>query len=616
VVGIAGVRGAGKSSLAKKTLDACATEGYFTLLIPSPISYEPREFLLAIFQRIVESAQQRLTATVEGAEELIDAGREKAREVRRALIILTIGIIFSVVTAAALQYYFFTQYRAAVETQQFERYEQEEKIRNERRKQEYNDRLNDLDRKIADTTDAEEKKKLSSDRSDIMDRRRFIDEDSLMSRSFRRGDVLTVPITVFACAIVYVFAVLLGVVVKRLYKKYRKFAAHPKEVGMLIECREMLELITYQATLSSGRDIGLKASWLSGKISSNKQLAERPLSLPGLTATCTKFLSDLAEVFGFKVVICIDELDKITDAMQLMELLKGIKGILSQDRSHFLLTISEDAMGYFTERLSAERNLIESSFEQIVYLDRLSSESARQLIKQSVSVDIRDGLNFRANSDLLWIFAGGIPREIRRNIFAVHSAQMNLGSAAPIAVWKLLYLEVIIPMQINPPRSAPLESQFRFLKGLEALLELVHSTSLNNQFQELMEVFSGIVTEWFKELITPEDEEDAKFSNAPYLSLVAQIVVGFLSLGGVLPRSQDHAEMDSLVYVSKYVPINPRYALYGLRKFLGGQQLKYLYEDTESTAGFEEAIGQASTEKRRSPPQKRSKLVRSRAESG
>jgi hypothetical protein len=74
--------------------------------------------------------------------------------------------------------------------------------------------------------------------------------------------------------------------------------------------------------------------------------------------------------------------------------------------------------------------------------------------------------------------------------------------------------------------------------------------------------------------------------------------------------------MDSLVYVSKYVPINPRYALYGLRKFLGGQQLKYLYEDTESTAGFEEAIGQASTEKRRSPPQKRSKLVRSRAESG
>jgi hypothetical protein len=36
VIGIAGVRGAGKSSLSKKILEACSEKGYFTLLIPSP----------------------------------------------------------------------------------------------------------------------------------------------------------------------------------------------------------------------------------------------------------------------------------------------------------------------------------------------------------------------------------------------------------------------------------------------------------------------------------------------------------------------------------------------------------------------------------------------------
>src|SRR5580704_5352671 len=54
VVGIAGVRGAGKSSLAKRVLNTCDQKGYFTLLIPSPTGYEPREFLIAIFQRIAE----------------------------------------------------------------------------------------------------------------------------------------------------------------------------------------------------------------------------------------------------------------------------------------------------------------------------------------------------------------------------------------------------------------------------------------------------------------------------------------------------------------------------------------------------------------------------------
>jgi hypothetical protein len=66
VIGIAGVRGAGKSSLAKRVLENCDEKGYFTLLIPSPTGYEPREFLISICQRVAEHCIERVGAIIEG----------------------------------------------------------------------------------------------------------------------------------------------------------------------------------------------------------------------------------------------------------------------------------------------------------------------------------------------------------------------------------------------------------------------------------------------------------------------------------------------------------------------------------------------------------------------
>lgn len=95
VIGIAGVRGAGKSSLAKKILHSSAEAGYFTLLIPSPTSYEPREFLLAIFQRIVEGASEKVGSVIEGVEDLADKGKKRARQILLATVLLLAGLVAS-----------------------------------------------------------------------------------------------------------------------------------------------------------------------------------------------------------------------------------------------------------------------------------------------------------------------------------------------------------------------------------------------------------------------------------------------------------------------------------------------------------------------------------------
>jgi len=308
------------------------------------------------------------------------------------------------------------------------------------------------------------------------------------------------------------------------------------------------------------------------------------------------FLTQVAEVFGGKVVICIDELDKITDTKQLLELLKGIKGILGQERTHFMLTVSEDAVAYFTERLNSERNLVESSFEQIVYLDRISRSLAYEVVKESIGFQGRSpGSHFRRNCVLLWVFGGGIPREIKRNMVTIHSSGLDLTKASSIRVWARLYLEMVTAMQTSPPRYTSNEGQFSFLRGLEGLLGILENVKESSDFQQLIEDFSGVVTTWFKPLIgekgRTKDQESIASADSRYLPLIAQIVIGFMALGAVAARSareqRDH--LDSLVYVSKYVTINPRYALFGLRKFLG-DRLGYLYENTEETGKFEEVL--------------------------
>src|SRR5262249_55164387 len=116
VIGIAGVRGAGKSSLAKKVLDKCDASGFFTLFIPSPTGYEPREFLLAIFQRIAEHASERIQTATQGAETLASLGRQQLMKMRWRLISALAGLLLvclGIIAATYVQMTFWTLEKAA-----------------------------------------------------------------------------------------------------------------------------------------------------------------------------------------------------------------------------------------------------------------------------------------------------------------------------------------------------------------------------------------------------------------------------------------------------------------------------------------------------------------------
>src|SRR5262249_32873380 len=369
----------------------------------------------------------------------------------------------------------------------------------------------------------------------------------------------------------------------RLILRYRVLYRHKSELGLQSRCQAFIEMVKYQSTIGTSSELSVAPKYFSGKITRSKQLADRPLSLPGLTATCSEFLQEVAEVFSGKVVICIDEVDKDTETAQIFELLKGIKGILGQDNTHFILTVSEDAMTFFNERLSRERSLIESSFEEIVYLDRLSCGLARNVICQSLGMMYVEEEPFLRNSLMLWLFAAGNSPEIKRNLFTCYAQRVKNKTSSPVQCLALLYLAMLNSMLTTtaPKEAAGLEEQYKFLICIEALIGAVGSASEATAPSAFLQEVTGILAAYFGQSFgrllesrltdrarTRQDDETAI---TIYFGQLVEALLGALLFAIAGPdgqRTVNRSNLDSMIYIYKYVPINAQFAFYGLNSFL------------------------------------------------
>ena len=110
VIGIAGPRGAGKSSLAQHVLDACRKRGVFAHLVHSPTGYEPRAFLVAIFQSVCEQVVVLIDDELKRSHlltEPIDAERKRlvlfGRFVQHAMML--VALLLSVAFAYRLYFW-------------------------------------------------------------------------------------------------------------------------------------------------------------------------------------------------------------------------------------------------------------------------------------------------------------------------------------------------------------------------------------------------------------------------------------------------------------------------------------------------------------------------------
>jgi hypothetical protein len=111
---------------------------------------------------------------------------------------------------------------------------------------------------------------------------------------------------------------------------------------------------------------------------------------------------------GGRVIICIDEMDKIRDSDRAESFLNEIKAIFDVPGCLYLVAISEDAMTVFASRTPAIRTAFDSAFDEIVSVQPMTFTEARDML------DLRFiGVPWPFLA-LCHVLAGGVPRDLLR----------------------------------------------------------------------------------------------------------------------------------------------------------------------------------------------------------
>jgi ABC-type dipeptide/oligopeptide/nickel transport system ATPase subunit len=400
VIGLTGVRGSGKSSVIEKIVKNAKDKGYFTLTISSPTGYDEKAFFRMVFSRLCEEVNKKIEEKFRIRTTLDKIAKTEINK-NRTLLFLIFGIPLVILTLIG---YFADQ------------------------------PVKDLSTLIKEL------------------------------------------IPVLTVYILYILLIPLFLLVIRISKEQKRAKRHPKMVGLYRLTQDILETLKYEKTTSYQAEakVGF-ISQIAGVFKIGKELKTRPFTLPGLTSEYNDYISKVIETFepvpqseteqkrtesnalnpkrrkffgskrgtapsGGKAIICIDELDKITDPEQVKKLLRGVKGVLFQKNCYYLISISEDAVKSFKTRFSAERDMLESTFDEIIDLDRINLDIAREIAKKRIGYkdEAEPPREVKKSIDMICVLSGGIPRELMRNLRQV-SMNVEWKDISPIEAWKILF---------------------------------------------------------------------------------------------------------------------------------------------------------------------------------
>lgn len=393
VIGLTGVRGSGKSSVIEKIVKNAKDRGYFTLTISSPTGYDEKAFFRMVFSRLCEEVNKKIEETF-GIRTTLE---KIAKSVKMKNLILYFILCFIPVVLTLFGFFY----------------------------------------------------------SNFFD---------------------VIPTFYITFLIFYILVILSFFLATRVFKEYKRAQIYPKMVGLYRLTQDILETLKYEKTTSYQAEakVGF-ISQIAGVFKIGKELKTRPFTLPGLTSEYNDYISKVIETFepvpqseteqkrtesnalnpkrskffgskretapsSGKAIICIDELDKITDPEQVKKLLRGVKGILFQKNCYYLISISEDAVKSFKTRFSAERDMLESTFDEIIDLDRINLDIAREIAKKRIGYkdEAEPPREVKKSIDMICVLSAGIPRELMRNLREV-SMNVEWKDIIPIEAWMILF---------------------------------------------------------------------------------------------------------------------------------------------------------------------------------
>jgi hypothetical protein len=148
------------------------------------------------------------------------------------------------------------------------------------------------------------------------------------------------------------------------------------------------------------------------------QKAEQQLSYPEVVDAFRAFAADVAAVLhdegvADRLIIAIDELDKIADPEKAQELINDLKGIFDIPGCLFLVSVSDDAIIAFERRGIPARDAFDSAFSEMIRIEQFTLDSSRDWIGSRL-VGLPEP--FRV---LCHCVSGGLPRDLRRYVVEI-----------------------------------------------------------------------------------------------------------------------------------------------------------------------------------------------------
>ena len=162
----------------------------------------------------------------------------------------------------------------------------------------------------------------------------------------------------------------------------------------------------FDAPLFPGTKLGFKR-----KVSVKRD--DVPLNHPQRVDRFRAFLGEVGDEVGRaggKVLIGIDELDRVSDGDQAQQFLNELKAVFNVPNCYFLVSVSEDALADFELAAMGMRTVFDSAFDTVIRVDYLRFGQAKTVLRQCV-VDVPD--QFTA---LAYVLSGGLARELMRMV--------------------------------------------------------------------------------------------------------------------------------------------------------------------------------------------------------
>jgi hypothetical protein len=212
---------------------------------------------------------------------------------------------------------------------------------------------------------------------------------------------------------------LVYVAMPSLFARTPPVAADGDEQRLLLRAAatRRLQELRFQQTISSSWTGGAKAPvGLQATVSRGSTLARLQLSFPELVTMLRQFMELVARNCKGRLIVGIDELDKLPSDDKARQFLNELKAIFGVRGCYYLISISEEAMASFDRRGLPFRDVFDSSFDDVVNVSYLSLLDAQRLLNRRLVLPI-------PFTCLCYCLSGGLARDLIRAARNVVEAQ-------------------------------------------------------------------------------------------------------------------------------------------------------------------------------------------------